>query len=93
MYEEPIESPGSISVVERYHAPLRAASNRIKMDYDDKVSDQKYLQMAVYAVIATTDPEGYCPMLLVCGVLPRPDQTSPCPTQLIIIKVVKYETN
>ena len=81
--EAPIETPGSIGIVERYHAPLRKAYTKIRQDLLKKdCSDQDCLKMAVYACNATMGPEGLCPMLLVFGALPRPARTTPSPTQL-----------
>lgn len=83
MEEAPIETPGSIGIVERYHAPLRMAFTKLREDLrKDEATDDECLQLAVYACNATMGPEGLCPMLLVFGALPRPARISPSPGQL-----------
>ena len=82
--EAPIETPGAIGVVERYHAPLRSAYTKIRQTLSKgDTNDHECLKMAVYANNSTMGPEGLCPMLLVFGALPRPARTSPSPTQLV----------
>lgn len=81
--EAPIESPGSIGIVERYHAPLRRAYKTLRESLNkEDTSDADCLRMAVYASNATMGPEGLCPMLLVFGALPRPARKTPSPNQL-----------
>ena len=81
--EAPIENPGSIGTVERYHAPLRRAYNKIRQSLDKgNTTNAECLQMAVYSNNTTIGPEGLCPMLLVYGAFPRPARTTPSPTQL-----------
>ena len=81
--EAPIENPGSIGVVERYHAPLKKAYLKLRQTLQKgDTSDAECLQMAVYAANATIGPEGLCPMLLVFVAFPRPARRSPSPTQL-----------
>lgn len=43
----PIDSPGTIHVVERYHVPLRAAFEKIKKDHGTNIPDNECLTMAV----------------------------------------------
>lgn len=80
--EAPVENPGTMGIVERYHAPLRSAYTKIRDTLDKSTTDAECLQMAVYATNFTIGPEGLCPMLLVFGALPRPIRMTPCPTQL-----------
>lgn len=82
MKEAPIETPGAIGIVERYHAPLRAAFDKIRADSPRNTTDAECLRMAVYAVNNTTGPEGLCPTLLVFGALPRPARRIPSVSQL-----------
>lgn len=89
IHEAHIESPGTIGVVERYQAPLRAAFEKIKVDYGDKISDREFLKMSVYATNDTVVPEGYCPILLVYGLIPHTARTTPCPTQLVRINTIE----
>lgn len=63
--ESPFESPGTIGVVARYHAPLHVAFERIKSDYVGKESDKLCLTMSDYAVNSTVGAEGFGPMSLV----------------------------
>ena len=84
MEEAPIESPGSIGIVERYHAPLRSAYVKLRQTLSKgDVRDDECLRMAVYATNCTMGPEGLVPMLLVFGALPRPARTTPSPSQLM----------
>lgn len=87
--EAPVESPGNIGTVARYHAPLRAAFDRIKTDNNGRLSDRECLRMTFYTVNASTGPEGSCPMLLVYGILPLPPSTIPFPTQIMHIKAIE----
>lgn len=48
--EAPIENPGTMGIVERYHAPLRAAFEKIRASMDRETTDSECLQMAVYAI-------------------------------------------
>lgn len=81
--EAPIETPGLIGIVERYHAPLRAVYTKIRESLDkSEANDHDCLKMALYAVNSTVGPEGLVPMFLVFGALPRPARTTPAPTQL-----------
>ena len=81
--EAPIENPGSIGIVERYHAPLRAAFQKIRQTLSKRdADDSECLQMAVYSTNSTIGPEGLCPMLLVFGAIPRPARMTPSPSQL-----------
>jgi len=50
LLEAPIESPNSMSHVERYHAPLRAAFNKIRDSLPRSDTDHDCLQMAIKAV-------------------------------------------
>lgn len=79
--ETPIEAPGSIQIVELYHAPLGLAYEQIRMDFDREVSIQEGLEMAVFAMKCIVGPEGYCPILHQYGDVPRPARTTPVPSQ------------
>lgn len=85
----PIESPVTIGVVERYHAPLRAALERIKAYYGEKLPDKECLRMSVYAINATVGPEGIFQMLLVYGIMRRPARTTPCPQNVLELEQPK----
>ena len=79
----PIENPGTIGVVERYHAPLKKAYLKLRQTLQkNDTNDAECLQMAVYAANATIGPKVVCPMLLVFGALPRPARHMPSPTQI-----------
>ena len=78
----PIESPHSISHVERYHSPLRAAFNKIRSDLPRSEFDKECLEMAIKSVNDTIGPEGLCPTLLVYGAIPRISNRQPAETQL-----------
>lgn len=88
--EAPIENPGSIGIVERYHAPLRRAYQKIWKSLDRaEASDVECLKMAVYANNSTIGSEGLCPILLVYGALPRPARVTPSPSQVERQRVVE----
>lgn len=70
MLEAPIESPSTISHIERYHAPLCAAYKKIRDSLPRSESDDGCLQMYVRSVNNTVFPEGLCPTLLVFGAIP-----------------------
>ena len=66
----PVESPNSMTYVERYHVPLKRAYAIIRKDLP-KISDEEVLQYAVKAVNDSVGPDGLVPTLLVYGALPR----------------------
>lgn len=73
---EPIETPGCIGTVERYHAPLRAAFVKIRAEVDGSTPHHECLRMAVFEVNSTVGPEGLCPILMVFDYIRRPARTS-----------------
>ena len=66
----PVESPNSMSFVERYHTPLKRAFEIIRIELPD-LSDEEILQYAVKSLNDSVGPEGLVPTLLVYGALPR----------------------
>lgn len=58
--EASIESAGSIVVVEQYHASMRIAYERIRMDADQRTGEQKCLDLAVSEINCKMRPEGLC---------------------------------
>lgn len=56
--EAPVEAPGAIGTVERDHAPLQLANERIRADSDRQMNDQEFLRLAVFAVSSTAGPDG-----------------------------------
>ena len=79
--EAPVESPNTMSHVERYHGPIRTAYERLEMELPSESKDY-LLQMAVYGVNSTMGPEGLCPTLCVFGAIPRPARALPAPDQV-----------
>ena len=79
--EAPVESPNTMSHVERYHGPLRTAYQKLKtaLPKENKVD---LLQMAIYSVNNTVGPEGLCPTLCVFGTIPKPDRTTEAKSQI-----------
>lgn len=70
--EAPVESPGTISIVERYHEPLRAAYLKVRQSLTrNEASDNECLKLAVHGVNSTMGPEGLVPMMLVFGGPPQ----------------------
>ena len=84
-----VESPSSMSHVERYHAPLRLAYTRIRDDLPRSETDAECLQLAVKCINDTVGPEGLCPTMLVFGTIPRPPRRTPAPTQLQRASVIE----
>jgi hypothetical protein len=78
--------------VERYHAPLRVAFNRIKME-DKTLSDSEALEWAVKAVNDTVGPEGLTPTLLVFGSVPRPARNCAAETQIVRARAIDAARN
>jgi hypothetical protein len=74
--EIPVEAANSMSIVERYHKPLRRAYEVLKdeMGGTDKAM---LLQMAVKAVNDTAGYDGIVPTLLVFGAFPRMSELEP----------------
>lgn len=75
----PVESANSMTVVERYHAPLRKAFHIIRKEAPD-MEKEEVLQMAVKAINDSVGPEGLVPTLLVFGALPRLGLPTDAPT-------------
>lgn len=66
----PVEAAQTMSVVERYHEPLRRAYRIIRKEAIDMDSESA-LQAAVKAVNDSVGPDGLVPTLLVYGAFPR----------------------
>lgn len=81
LMEAPIESPSTMSHVERYHGPLRAAFTKLESELPS-LSKESNIQMAIYCVNNTVGPEGLCPTLCVFGAIPRPLRQMPAPSQI-----------
>lgn len=72
LLEAPIEGPNYMIRVERYHAPLRVAFNKIRTELRSEVQDYECLNLSVYANNFTVGPKCLFPTLLVFGAFPRP---------------------
>lgn len=70
--EATIGTPGAIGTVERYHAPLRAAYYKIKLEGKRNCDRKECLEMAVFEINCTIGPEGLWPVLKAFGAIPRP---------------------
>lgn len=66
----PVEAAHSMSIVERYHEPIRRVFHVIKQETPD-IEDTSVLQMAVKAINDSVGPDGLVPTLLVFGALLR----------------------
>jgi transposase InsO family protein len=66
----PVESPSSLSIAERYHAPLRASYLKLSQELPEN-DPEELLEMAVKATNDSVNPEGLCPTLLVFGDFPK----------------------
>jgi hypothetical protein len=78
--EAPTECLTTMSHVERYHAPLRAAYQKIRSDFG--FEPEEALELAVKCVNDTVGPDGLTPTLLVFGSIPRPARKVPADTQI-----------
>lgn len=68
LIEEPIKSPGSIRIFERYHAPLRAAYKKLRQSLPKNAyTDEDFLNMVIYADNKTMGPESLCAIMQVFG--------------------------
>lgn len=65
-----VESPNTISLVERYHEPVRRAYRIIRIELPN-ILDDEALQYAMKSVNESVSPDGWIPILLVYGALPR----------------------
>lgn len=74
---EPIENPGTIGVVERYHAPVRADYNTILEYIVRTATEEECLRMAVFSVTSTVRSECLCPVSLEFGAMPQPPGNLP----------------
>lgn len=75
----PIETPNSMSYVERYHNPIRHAFKIVTAEAPD-LDPEAALQTAVKSVNDSIGPDGLVPTLLVYGALPRLGFPNECPT-------------
>lgn len=80
--EAPVESPSTMSHVERYHHPLRTAYEKLRSSLGSDEKDHDVLQLAVKSVNDTLGPEGLTPTLLVYGIIPRPARKVPALKQI-----------
>lgn len=75
--EAPMETPGAIGTVERYHALFRYAYEKIGKEMGRDFADKECLVMVVFAINYKVGTEGICTMLLVFRVIPRPTRNTP----------------
>ena len=66
----PVEAAHYMSIVERYHEPLRRSYRIIRSEAPD-MDPESALQAAVKAVNDSVGPDGLVPTLLVFGALPN----------------------
>lgn len=77
--EAPIKKTGEIDVVERYQGFLRLESERIYTYIERRTSDNKYLQLAVFAIKCTVRLEDLCSARFVFRTIPIAARTVPAP--------------
>ena len=92
LLEAPIESPATMSHVERYHGPLRTAFQKLQAGLPEENSTN-LLQMAVHCVNSTVGPEGLCPCLCVFGAIPSPIRHVPAPSQVSRAQAIDIAMN
>lgn len=83
----PVEAANSLSIVERYHDPLRRAYRIVKREVPD-IDDESALQYAVKSVNDTVGPDGLVSTLLVYGALPRLGLPSDAPAAGLLQRAV-----
>lgn len=57
--EAPIETPGAIGTMERYHDPLRVTYEKLRKEMSGEYTDPERLQMAVSPFIQRWDQKAY----------------------------------
>jgi hypothetical protein len=77
-----------MGVVERYHAPLRAAHLKIKEELPSW-SKEELLSTAVKAINDRANPEGIIPTLLVFGATPKSLSGRPAASQVECAKAAE----
>lgn len=86
----PVECPHSMTVVERYHAPIRRAYKIIRKEAPN-LEKESALQTAVKSVNDSVGPNGLIPTLLVYGALPRLGFPSDPPTPSMYQRAVALQ--
>lgn len=81
----PDESANSMTIVERYHQPIRRAFNTIRSEAP-KTDAEFALQMAVKSINDSVRPDGLVPTVLVYGALPLLDLPHDQPTPSMIAR-------
>lgn len=66
----PVESPNTMTYVERYHTPLERSYAIIRKELPD-ISDEEVLQYAIKSLNESVGPDVLVPTLLVYGALPK----------------------
>lgn len=85
LVEAPIENPGSIGKVQRYHVPLRKYYMKLReTPENNEATDTDYLKVEAYVSNETMGSEGLFPMMLLFGALPHPVRTTPSPTNFVV---------
>lgn len=83
LQETPIENPGSIGIVEIFHAPLRISFNKlIESLPKGDLNDADCLKRETYTTISTVGTDVLCQKILVFGTILRPTKTVPTTNQL-----------
>lgn len=66
----PVESSKFITIVERYHHPIRGAFNVLQNEARD-INDDTALQMVIKSINDSTRSNGLIPTLIVYGAIPH----------------------
>lgn len=91
LHEAPVENPGTIGTVERYHVPLRTDNLKIRMELGRDVTNEYCLKMGVFEVHWTIGPEGLCLILNLFGCFPRPSRKTSSKTHVQRSKAIEGE--
>lgn len=90
----PVEMPGAIETVNRYHTLLRLAYERIRGDNECQTSEQECLCIAAFSVTCAVGRGGLCRARFIFGAISQPPRTLAEPTKLesprLIDRVMKY---
>lgn len=78
----PVESPNSMSTVERYHAPIRRDYRIIRMEAP-RMDEESALKSAVKSINYSVGTDGLVLALLVYGAFPRIGVSNEKPTQSV----------
>lgn len=78
--EAPVENPEAIGKFESKHGPSKQLYSISGRNLDQEVKQSDFLRMVILSANSNMDPEGFIPIMLVFGTIPRsapPEVTHP----------------